>query len=103
AGRRRPRPRAGGPSRPFFHPGEPALSALLTSAGHLLAAAASGAATSPRPSTGGGFHFDPATTLGWAVPLMVMAPLAAFVIAISSVRTRRGSVRSEEHTSELQS
>ena len=37
------------------------------------------------------FHFDPATTLGWAVPLILIAPLAAFVIAVSSVRTRRGS------------
>jgi NADH:ubiquinone oxidoreductase subunit 5 (subunit L)/multisubunit Na+/H+ antiporter MnhA subunit len=62
-------------------------------AGHLLAShlieAASGAASSPRPS--GGFHFDPATTLGWAVPLILIAPLAAFVTAVSSVRTRRAS------------
>jgi NADH:ubiquinone oxidoreductase subunit 5 (subunit L)/multisubunit Na+/H+ antiporter MnhA subunit len=58
-------------------------------AGHILAAA-SGAASSPRPS-GGGFHFDPATTLGWAVPLILLAPLAAFVVAVSSVRTRRAS------------
>jgi NADH-quinone oxidoreductase subunit L len=57
-------------------------------ASHLIAAA-SGAASSPRPS--GGFHFDPATTLGWAVPLILLAPLAAFVIAVSSVRTRRAS------------
>jgi NADH:ubiquinone oxidoreductase subunit 5 (subunit L)/multisubunit Na+/H+ antiporter MnhA subunit len=67
----------------------------LFAAGHILAAvasgAASGAASGPRPSTTGGFHFDPATTLGWAVPLMVIAPLAAFVIAVSSVRTRRGA------------
>jgi len=62
-------------------------------AGHLVAshliAAASGAASGPRPSTG--FHFDPATTLGWAVPLILIAPLAAFVTAVSSVRTRRAS------------
>ncbi len=58
-------------------------------AGQILAAA-SGAATAARPS-GGGFHFDPATTLGWAVPLILIAPLAAFVIAVSSVRTRRAS------------
>ena len=57
-------------------------------AGHLVAAA-SGAASSPRPS--GGFHFDPATTLGWAVPLILIAPLSAFVVAVSSVRTRRAS------------
>ena len=57
-------------------------------AGHILAAA-SGAASSPRPSTG--FHFDPATALGWAVPVILLAPLAAFVVAVSSVRTRRAS------------
>jgi NADH:ubiquinone oxidoreductase subunit 5 (subunit L)/multisubunit Na+/H+ antiporter MnhA subunit len=58
-------------------------------AGQVLAAA-SGAATSPRTTTAG-FHFDPSTTLGWAVPLIVLAPLAAFVVAVSSVRTRRAS------------
>jgi len=57
-------------------------------AGHILAAA-SGAASGPRAP--GGFHFDPASTLGWAVPLILIAPLAAFIIAVSSVRTRRGS------------
>src|SRR5205807_4631435 len=65
--------------------GDPSLSALITGASSILAAA-SHAATSPR--AGGGFHFDPATTLGWAVPLIILAPLGAFVIAISSVRTR---------------
>lgn len=64
----------------------------MIAAGHILAAVASGAASGPRPSTGGGgFHFDPATTLPWAVPLMIFAPLAAFIIAVSSVRTRRGA------------
>ena len=57
--------------------------------GHILAAA-SGSASSPRAG-GGGFHFDPATTLGWAVPLILLAPMAAFVVAVSSVRTRRAS------------
>ena len=38
-----------------------------------------------------GFTFNPATTLPWAVPLIVIAPFAAFVIALSSVRTRRSS------------
>jgi len=50
--------------------------------------AASGAASSTRPS---GFTFDPSTTLGWAVPVMVLAPLFAFLMAVSSVRTRRSS------------
>jgi NADH:ubiquinone oxidoreductase subunit 5 (subunit L)/multisubunit Na+/H+ antiporter MnhA subunit len=49
---------------------------------------ASGAASGSRPS---GFTFDPSTTLPWAVPLIVTAPLAAFVIALSSVRNRRSS------------
>jgi NADH:ubiquinone oxidoreductase subunit 5 (subunit L)/multisubunit Na+/H+ antiporter MnhA subunit len=60
---------------------------LLVAAGG-IAAAASGAASGSRPSS---FTFDPSTTLGWAVPLIVLAPLAAFVIAITSVRTRRAS------------
>jgi NADH:ubiquinone oxidoreductase subunit 5 (subunit L)/multisubunit Na+/H+ antiporter MnhA subunit len=49
---------------------------------------ASGAASGSRQS---GFTFDPSTTLPWAVPLIVTAPLAAFVIALSSVRNRRSS------------
>ncbi len=53
-----------------------------------IATAASGAASGSRPSS---FTFDPATALGWAVPVAVMAPLAAFVIAVTSVRTRRSS------------
>ncbi|HEY1421004.1 MAG TPA: proton-conducting transporter membrane subunit [Candidatus Dormibacteraeota bacterium] len=50
--------------------------------------AASGAASGARST---GFTFDPASTLSWAVPLMVIAPLASFVLAISSIRTRRSS------------
>ena len=48
--------------------------------------AASGAATAART---GGFTFDPANTLPWAVPLMLVLPLGAFVLALSGVRTRR--------------
>jgi NADH:ubiquinone oxidoreductase subunit 5 (subunit L)/multisubunit Na+/H+ antiporter MnhA subunit len=48
--------------------------------------AASGAATGPR-----GFNFDPFTALPWALPLVLMAPLIAFVLAVSGVRTRRAS------------
>jgi formate hydrogenlyase subunit 3/multisubunit Na+/H+ antiporter MnhD subunit len=51
--------------------------------------AASGAATAAR--TAGGFTFDPANTLPWAVPLMMVAPLAAFVLSLSGVRTRRSA------------
>ena len=51
--------------------------------------AASGAASGARH--GGGFTFDPANALGWAVPLILIAPLAGFLLALSSVRTRRSS------------
>jgi NADH:ubiquinone oxidoreductase subunit 5 (subunit L)/multisubunit Na+/H+ antiporter MnhA subunit len=53
-----------------------------------IATAASGAASGSRPSS---VTFDPASALGWAVPVVVIAPLAAFVIALTSVRTRRSS------------
>ena len=46
--------------------------------------AASGAAAASR-----GFTFDPFTTLPWAVPLLLLGPLATFVGALSGVRTRR--------------
>jgi NADH:ubiquinone oxidoreductase subunit 5 (subunit L)/multisubunit Na+/H+ antiporter MnhA subunit len=48
--------------------------------------AASGTAAGPR-----GFSFDPFSALPWAVPLLMLAPLATFVIAISGVRTRRSA------------
>ncbi|HEY2599454.1 MAG TPA: proton-conducting transporter membrane subunit [Candidatus Dormibacteraeota bacterium] len=48
--------------------------------------AASGAAAGPRT-----FSFDPFSTLPWAVPLLLLAPVAMFVIAISGVRTRRSA------------
>jgi NADH-quinone oxidoreductase subunit L len=47
---------------------------------------ASGAATAPR-----GLTFDPFTTVQWAVPLLLLAPLAAFLLAVSGVRTRRSA------------
>ena len=49
-----------------------------------IAAAASGSRSS-------GFTFDPANQLGWAVPLLLLTPLTAFVIALTSVRSRRSS------------
>jgi NADH-quinone oxidoreductase subunit L len=48
-------------------------------------------ATAASGSRSSGFTFDPANTLGWAVPLLVITPLTAFVIALTSVRTRRSS------------
>jgi NADH:ubiquinone oxidoreductase subunit 5 (subunit L)/multisubunit Na+/H+ antiporter MnhA subunit len=35
--------------------------------------------------------FDPASTLGWSVPLILIAPLVALAMMISGVRTRRGA------------
>lgn len=49
--------------------------------------AASGAASGTRQ----GFTFDPASTLPWAVPLLLVAPFASFVLALSSIRTRRSA------------
>src|SRR5450759_2716660 len=59
---------------------------LLVAAGDILTQAA-GAASGSR----GGFRFDPFTALPWSVPVMVIAPLAAFVMAVSGVRTRRSA------------
>lgn len=59
---------------------------MLVTAGDILTAA-SGAATAARA----GFTFDPFTTLGWAVPVVLIAPLAAFAMAASGVRTRRSA------------
>src|SRR5204863_8666092 len=51
-------------------------------------ASASGAASSTRTS---GFNFDPAAALPWAVPLLLIAPYASFLLALSSIRTRRSA------------
>src|SRR5947209_11951627 len=67
--------------------GEPSLS-LLIAFGNILNAA-SGAASAAR--TAGGFHFDPAAALAWAVPLMVIVPLLAFVLAATSALPRRSA------------
>lgn len=53
-------------------------------------AAASGAASGAR-HVAGGFTFDPSTTLPWAVPFVLLAPFAAFLLAVSSIRTRRSA------------
>src|SRR5207253_8579596 len=52
-----------------------------------IVAAASGAASGARS----GFNFDPASTLPWAVPVLLILPMATFVLALSSVRTRRSA------------
>lgn len=53
-------------------------------------AAASGAASHARAASSA-FTFDPASTLPWAVPFILLAPFAAFLLAISSIRTRRSA------------
>jgi NADH:ubiquinone oxidoreductase subunit 5 (subunit L)/multisubunit Na+/H+ antiporter MnhA subunit len=60
---------------------------VLLLAGHIFTAA-SGAASGSRA---GGLTFDPSTTLPWAVPLILIAPLGALVLALSGVRTRRSA------------
>lgn len=47
---------------------------------------AASAASSARP---GGF--DPASTLGWSVPLLLLAPLVALVVVLTGVRGRRAA------------
>ena len=51
-----------------------------------ILAAASGIGAGSR-----GFTFDPFSALPWAVSLLMLAPLAMFVVAISGVRTRRSA------------
>jgi NADH:ubiquinone oxidoreductase subunit 5 (subunit L)/multisubunit Na+/H+ antiporter MnhA subunit len=50
--------------------------------------AASGAASGARSSN---FPPDPVNALPWAVPLLLVAPFATFLLALSSVRTRRSA------------
>lgn len=54
----------------------------------LVLAAASGAASGARQS---GFNFDPSSTLPWAVPSLLIVPFVSFLLAISSIRTRRSA------------
>ena len=40
--------------------------------------------------------FDPSTTLGWSVPLNLLAPLVALVMMVSGMRSRRGAANLAE-------
>ena len=40
--------------------------------------------------------FDPATTLGWSVPLILLAPLVALAMMVSGMRYRRGAANLAE-------
>jgi len=55
-----------------------------------MLAAASGSASGAASAARTGF-LDPANALPWAVPMLLVAPLAAFLLALSSVRTRRSA------------
>jgi NADH:ubiquinone oxidoreductase subunit 5 (subunit L)/multisubunit Na+/H+ antiporter MnhA subunit len=39
----------------------------------------------------GGFHFDPSSTLAWAVPVLLMIPLVGLVLISVGVRSRRAA------------
>jgi len=49
------------------------------------------AASAASTARAGGFHFDPATTLPWVVPLILAAPVVGYVLVLGSVRSRRGA------------
>jgi NADH:ubiquinone oxidoreductase subunit 5 (subunit L)/multisubunit Na+/H+ antiporter MnhA subunit len=57
-----------------------------------LALAASAASTASAARAG----FDPASTLPWAVPLILVAPLVGYVVVMFSVPTRRGAVNAAQ-------
>ena len=53
--------------------------------------AASGSAAGSR-----GFSFDPFSTLGWAVPFLMLTPLAMFVTGIAVIGVARRRPRGDE-------
>jgi NADH:ubiquinone oxidoreductase subunit 5 (subunit L)/multisubunit Na+/H+ antiporter MnhA subunit len=57
-------------------------------ASHWLVLAASSASTASSSRPGG---FDPANTLPWSVPLLLLAPLFGFVAVLTGVRSRRAA------------
>lgn len=67
------------------------MPALLALPAHGLVLAASAASTASTASAARPGGFDPASTLGWAVPLLLAAPLVAYVVVLFSVRGRRAA------------
>jgi NADH:ubiquinone oxidoreductase subunit 5 (subunit L)/multisubunit Na+/H+ antiporter MnhA subunit len=61
-----------------------------------MALTAASAASTAR--AGGGFHFDPTTTLPYVVPLLLAAPVVGYVLVLGSVRTRRGAATTAQLT-----
>jgi NADH:ubiquinone oxidoreductase subunit 5 (subunit L)/multisubunit Na+/H+ antiporter MnhA subunit len=57
-------------------------------ASHWLALAASSASTASSSRPGG---FDPASTLAWSVPVLLLAPLIGFVAVLTGVPSRRAA------------
>ncbi len=58
------------------------------SLGALLLASASSATHASAARPGG---FDPASTLPWSVPFLLVVPVMAYVLLLFSVRSRRGA------------
>ncbi len=57
----------------------------------LWLAASSAASTASTAAAGGRPGFDPASTLGWSVPLLLLAPLLGFLLLVTGVRSRRAA------------
>src|SRR5262249_40660529 len=62
----------------------------LTAPGSLLLEAAT-VASAASAASGARAGFDPASTLGWSVPALVLVPLMGFVVLLTMVRARRAS------------
>jgi NADH:ubiquinone oxidoreductase subunit 5 (subunit L)/multisubunit Na+/H+ antiporter MnhA subunit len=56
-----------------------------------MIAATASAASSASGARAGGFSFDPASTLGWSAPMMLMIPLLGFLFIVSGIRGRRAT------------
>src|SRR5262249_54345946 len=104
AGRPRPRRRPGGrdpgPGADRTEGGALIPLTAVTSNAHGgwdLALSAASAASTAR-STGFNFHFDPASTLPWVVPLLLAAPVVGYVLVLGSVRSRRGAATTAQLT-----
>lgn len=73
------------------------LAAAIAQRGWGLALATSTAASAASTARAG-FHFDPASTLPWAVPLLLAVPVIGYVLVLGSVRTRRGAATTAQLT-----
>jgi NADH:ubiquinone oxidoreductase subunit 5 (subunit L)/multisubunit Na+/H+ antiporter MnhA subunit len=67
------------------------LTAVTAMHGPAIALAASAASAASSAAAGRRGGFDPGSTLPWAVPLILAAPLVGYVLILGSVRSRRGA------------